>query len=448
MTELKTIPSYFTSWIMQNFERDGMKIRLFKNKVLKITKGDVARVYKLPNGKKKILCPQGYEVISLKYASIIEDIEAIKDYDWCGHVLHHLPKGIKNKFDKYPKANFHFLLINYWDRMGKGSPLGMGKFTPPTCHGRDVKKIQEYASYCRTHIDIFTHNLNILTRRMVEEGIVDEPSRRGVTEKHEKKQKKQKRERSESKTGCAGVNSKDAEECISPAPWTGRTRSTSLNDQTNKNGNTADPSSVGKLKRTKSVIKRIRMKYSPSTTSEVPEVEKRKKVESNLEKRFEVVKDDFGNDENVIMEDVIFNATAWATSGGDTSDVEKEKKWLEDNIHLFDDVVERKQSSECKVSEEEQKWLEDNTHLFDDVLCTPRIPKNMVCPGSRDIIDLSNQVKTSNEYKARRQKKKSKFCLTLYDKHVENARLYDEEKNLLTYAWTHELPWMKIYTWM
>ncbi|GAA0161446.1 hypothetical protein LIER_17758 [Lithospermum erythrorhizon] len=37
---------------MQNFERDGMKIRLFKNKVLKLTKGDVARVYKLPNGKK------------------------------------------------------------------------------------------------------------------------------------------------------------------------------------------------------------------------------------------------------------------------------------------------------------------------------------------------------------------------------------------------------------
>lgn len=171
LSEWKCIPECFVTFVVNNYEGTARQIRLAHNQVLKISCQDVARVYKLSIGGKKVdldsctqlqmdnlreemgltyienfklvtqeelksvlettqndivwckaailnilgnlLCPSNHYEISIKYAAMLEDLENIKNYDWCDLVLKHMEKGIKYKGFKSPKADFHFLLVIY-----------------------------------------------------------------------------------------------------------------------------------------------------------------------------------------------------------------------------------------------------------------------------------------------------------------------------------------------
>ncbi|GAA0169053.1 hypothetical protein LIER_23616 [Lithospermum erythrorhizon] len=137
-----------------------MQVRLFTDKVLKISEEDVLGVYNLSRSHKKInlndctnesierlrkelhlpdfvttdnvetktfqhamgklkneeawlkaavlylisslLCPQSRPEISLKYAHILEETTQISKYNWCEHILTHLGKGLEKKQSKQP----------------------------------------------------------------------------------------------------------------------------------------------------------------------------------------------------------------------------------------------------------------------------------------------------------------------------------------------------------
>ncbi|KAG9145010.1 hypothetical protein Leryth_023187 [Lithospermum erythrorhizon] len=172
-----SIRTNFVKWVTDNWETDtGPQIRLSPSKVLKITQDDVHRVYHLPRGDKRVdisqctddaierlrdelgiggsfsrmvhynvleenllnpnsitswtktttlyiiyclLCPVNGNNVDLRYASILQKLKYMKKYNWCQHVLEHTTKGITVNSKLNPMADFHFLLINYLERMGK-----------------------------------------------------------------------------------------------------------------------------------------------------------------------------------------------------------------------------------------------------------------------------------------------------------------------------------------
>ncbi|KAG9155150.1 hypothetical protein Leryth_011121 [Lithospermum erythrorhizon] len=294
----KSIPSCFVKWVVENFEPESMHIRLNQTKVLKLTEADVERVYGLPRFGRHIdlskckmssikklrseiglegdysdmvevneieqaltnlddaiawskaaiiyilgclLCPTNNPNISLNYAHVLDDFENLSKYNWCKHVLEHIRNGIPEKGFKNPKADFHFLLINYLDRMGKESPLLKGVAKGPTLYGWDIKtsmhdlakinelmglergitcgvtkirqdepipaitviafdadtcpieKAPEYASYCKGQIEIFSTCLKTLKRRMKDEG--EETVEHETTDESEEVKRIRKRKR-------------------------------------------------------------------------------------------------------------------------------------------------------------------------------------------------------------------------------------------------------------
>ncbi|PNX76862.1 Ulp1 protease family C-terminal catalytic domain containing protein, partial [Trifolium pratense] len=190
------IPTFFLDWIVRNFEKDHMWIRLNKREVLPLKEDDVHRVYELPMAGKhinidlcsdlaikrlrkelgldgnyspyvkvtelerilktteqptawvkgaicfiihNILCPTNGSFVSLQYAHILEDPAGVSSYNWCSHVLGYMKEGMQTPEVANPLADFHFLMINYMEKMGKRSPFLTGKYKRPSLRDWDVK---------------------------------------------------------------------------------------------------------------------------------------------------------------------------------------------------------------------------------------------------------------------------------------------------------------------
>ncbi|WJX35601.1 1-aminocyclopropane-1-carboxylate synthase [Trifolium repens] len=86
-----------------------------------------------------ILCPTNRGNVSLQYADILEDPARVSSYNWCSHVLHYMKKGLQSPDVLNPLADFHFLMINYMEKMGKRSPFLTGKYNRPSLRGWNVK---------------------------------------------------------------------------------------------------------------------------------------------------------------------------------------------------------------------------------------------------------------------------------------------------------------------
>ncbi|KAK2362967.1 hypothetical protein QL285_087987 [Trifolium repens] len=187
------IHTFFVEWIVKHFEKENMWIRLSKTDVLPLTEQDVHRVYGLPMSGEQInvdrcseaaikrlrkelglvgnystfvkvteleaqmkilekpmswvkgaicliihniLCPTNSSFVSLHYAQVLEEVAS---YNWCSHVLQYMKDGLQNQDVANPLADFHFLMINYMDKMGKRSPLLTGKQKFPSLRDWDVK---------------------------------------------------------------------------------------------------------------------------------------------------------------------------------------------------------------------------------------------------------------------------------------------------------------------
>ncbi|WJX89911.1 1-aminocyclopropane-1-carboxylate synthase [Trifolium repens] len=187
------IHTFFVEWIVKRFEKDNMWIRLNKTDVLPLREEDVHRVYELPMAGEQIntklcsetaikrlraelglagdnsafvkvtelekilqrmekpkawvkgaicliihniLCPTNRNLVSLNYAQVLEDASS---FNWCSHILQHMKDGLQNPKVANPLADFHFLMINYMDKMGKRSPFLTGKYKRPSLRDWDVK---------------------------------------------------------------------------------------------------------------------------------------------------------------------------------------------------------------------------------------------------------------------------------------------------------------------
>ncbi|WJX95169.1 1-aminocyclopropane-1-carboxylate synthase [Trifolium repens] len=86
-----------------------------------------------------ILCPTNRGNVSLQYADILEDPARVSSYNWCSHVLHYMKKGLQSPDVLNPLADFHFLMINYMEKMGKRSPFLTGEYNRPSLRGWNVK---------------------------------------------------------------------------------------------------------------------------------------------------------------------------------------------------------------------------------------------------------------------------------------------------------------------
>ncbi|XP_045809729.1 uncharacterized protein LOC123904084 [Trifolium pratense] len=190
------IPTFFVDWIVKSFEKEHMWIRLTKTKVLPLRDDDVHRVYDLPMAGKEInldlcsdgairrlrrelglggdssphvkvsdlesklktiehpkawvkgaicyiihniLCPTNHSGVSLQYAQILEDPAGVSSYNWCSYVLQYMKDGLQNPIVANPLADFHFLMINYMEKMGKKSPFLTGRYKRPSLRDWDVK---------------------------------------------------------------------------------------------------------------------------------------------------------------------------------------------------------------------------------------------------------------------------------------------------------------------
>jgi hypothetical protein len=140
--------TFFVEWVVKNFEKDNMWIRLSRTDVLPLREEDVQRVYGLPmtgeqinvdrcskaaikrlrrelgldgnyspvvkvtelEGRMKILetpkswvkgaicliihiilCPTNSSFVSLHYAQVLEEVSS---YNWCSHVLEYMKEGL------------------------------------------------------------------------------------------------------------------------------------------------------------------------------------------------------------------------------------------------------------------------------------------------------------------------------------------------------------------
>ncbi|WJX46952.1 1-aminocyclopropane-1-carboxylate synthase [Trifolium repens] len=192
----KRIHTFFVDWVVKRFEHENMWIRLSDTEVLMLKEDDVHRVYELPRAGKKIntdlcsegaikrlrkelgfigdyspiakvaelenslktienpktwvkgaicyiihniLCPTNRGNVSLQYADILEDPARVSSYNWCSHVLHYMKKGLQSPDVLNPLADFHFLMINYMEKMGKRSPFLTGEYNRPSLRGWNVK---------------------------------------------------------------------------------------------------------------------------------------------------------------------------------------------------------------------------------------------------------------------------------------------------------------------
>ncbi|RHN59965.1 hypothetical protein MtrunA17_Chr4g0019921 [Medicago truncatula] len=190
------VHTFFVDWVVRNFDKENMWITLSKTEVLPLKEDDVHRVYELPMAGKQInvdlcseeaikrlrtelgfdenyspfvkvadlerilktleqpkawvkgaicfiihniLCPTNSSFVSLQYAHILEDPAGVSSYNWCSHVLAYMKEGLQTQEVANPLADFHFLMINYMEKMGKRSPFLTGKYKRPSLRDWDVK---------------------------------------------------------------------------------------------------------------------------------------------------------------------------------------------------------------------------------------------------------------------------------------------------------------------
>ncbi|GAA0185358.1 hypothetical protein LIER_32646 [Lithospermum erythrorhizon] len=97
-----------------------------------------------------LLNPNSNFSVSLQYAEILNELENLKIYNWCKHVIEQLKEGL-NQNRKSANGDIHFLLVNYLDHMGSKSKFK--KATVPTCLKwecdvyaklQDIKKLVGY----------------------------------------------------------------------------------------------------------------------------------------------------------------------------------------------------------------------------------------------------------------------------------------------------------------
>ncbi|GAA0183256.1 hypothetical protein LIER_30705 [Lithospermum erythrorhizon] len=138
-----SIRTNFVRWVIDNWKTDtGPQIRLSPNKVLKVMQNDVQRVYHLPRGDKRVdisQCADGAIERLREELGIGGNFSRtdMTKYNWCQHVLEHTTKGITVNNKLNPTSDFHFLLINYLERMGTQRRLLTGQFTTPSLSGWD-----------------------------------------------------------------------------------------------------------------------------------------------------------------------------------------------------------------------------------------------------------------------------------------------------------------------
>ncbi|WJX61108.1 1-aminocyclopropane-1-carboxylate synthase [Trifolium repens] len=83
-----------------------------------------------------ILCPTNRSSVYLHYAEVLENAST---YNWCTYVLQYMKDGLQNPKVANPLADFHFLMINYMEKMGKKSPFLTGIYKRPSLRDWDVK---------------------------------------------------------------------------------------------------------------------------------------------------------------------------------------------------------------------------------------------------------------------------------------------------------------------
>ncbi|GAA0159534.1 hypothetical protein LIER_43482 [Lithospermum erythrorhizon] len=77
----------------------------------------------------------------MRYAFILQDLNSINQYNWCGHVLDNLREGIRDNYKLNLLGDMHFVLINYLETMGKGCRLLSGNYKSPSLHDWDELKV-------------------------------------------------------------------------------------------------------------------------------------------------------------------------------------------------------------------------------------------------------------------------------------------------------------------
>ena len=162
------VHTFFVDWVVRNFEKEHMWIKLSKTEVLQLKEDDVHRVYELPMAGKQInvdlcsdaaikrlrkelgldencspfvkvtvlervlktqenpkawvkgaicfiihniLCPTNGSFVSLEYAHILEYPAGVSSYNWCSHVLEYMKEGLQTAEVANPLADFHFLMV-------------------------------------------------------------------------------------------------------------------------------------------------------------------------------------------------------------------------------------------------------------------------------------------------------------------------------------------------
>ncbi|KAK2423329.1 hypothetical protein QL285_033790 [Trifolium repens] len=290
------IHTFFVEWIVKRFEKDNMWIRLSNTDVLPLKEEDVHRVYELPMAGEQInpklcseaaigrlrvelgldannaaivnvkelekrmdiienptawvkgaicliihniLCPTNRSSVYLHYAEVLENAST---YNWCSYVLQYMKDGWQNPKVANPLADFHFLMINYMEKMGKKSPFLTGIYKRPSLRDWDVKmanqdlqkvhelmgldngltygvkrlhstedgplvmcfdadscplsKAEEHLNYCRGAIRVYTTAAETLQRRIVE-GSVGTSRENDLVQNQSKKAEKNKRSNNE-----------------------------------------------------------------------------------------------------------------------------------------------------------------------------------------------------------------------------------------------------------
>ncbi|GAA0143561.1 hypothetical protein LIER_35765 [Lithospermum erythrorhizon] len=90
-----------------------------------------------------VLCPTNSSLLCLQYAHILEDPSGVTSYNWCSHILEHIKEGIASSRVVNPTIDFHFLMINYMEKMGMESPFLTGKYKRPSLRDWDVTKANQ-----------------------------------------------------------------------------------------------------------------------------------------------------------------------------------------------------------------------------------------------------------------------------------------------------------------
>ncbi|KAG9131556.1 hypothetical protein Leryth_027020 [Lithospermum erythrorhizon] len=73
-----------------------------------------------------LFCPEKNDGMTLKYARFVRNLGEVSKYNWSQLILEYLQKATRGY--KAPKADIHFFLIHYLERMGLNSPFDCAQY--------------------------------------------------------------------------------------------------------------------------------------------------------------------------------------------------------------------------------------------------------------------------------------------------------------------------------